>query len=620
MRAFSFRRFFSVRLLMAAVASLGSLHGGPFIHFGQTALAQQEPTPADWLPKSTIAYLELNPAETFLDHSVRKQIRKSAAFRTIWSHPNLTQARVGLTAIEFALGEKVDSILKKVNHGGMYVAFDAETQGLVLLARTESEEWLKEYLQKLKDLARSDAKSKNQPNPIEEKTYRDIQGSKFQEAILAPLGPWLMLTNKPDLAKGTIDRYLDLSLDTLAANDAFQKYIERTKQTNSTASSHDKDNASKVIGRLFVDLDTLRTAGVAKELLSPNRKDFGAELILGGLLASLQKSKSASAELAMTPGGLSITAELPLEPESLQESHTFFVGPERNGLAPSVVNVAGAVASVGAYRDISQLWLNAGDLFDQAVNDQLAQADSTLTTLFSGKDFAEDILGVIEPQLQLVVAKQTTRDSELVPSIRLPAFALVGQLKDANKMRRELKRTFQSLVGFLNIVGAMEGQPQLELMSDTNTEQDSQFYWAEYLLDADKKYDNGLPIQFNFQPCIAFSGDQVAVASTIEIAKQIFSPDSAKTESTLSKLDNANTTMVLDVSSIASLLFENRETLIANNILEKGHSRQQAEEEIDLLFIVLGIFKELRASLSFQESTELSLELDIQPEEKRDAK
>jgi hypothetical protein len=614
MSAFSFRRSLSVRLLLTTIASLGSLH------CSHHTFAQQGPSPADWLPKSTIAYLELNPAETFLDHPIRKQIRKSAAFRTIWSHPNLTQARVGLTAIEFALGEKVDSILKKVNHGGLYVAFDAETQGIVLLARTESEEWLVEYLQKLKDLARSDAKSKNQPNPIEEKTYRDIQGSKFQEAILAPIGPWLMLTNKPDLAKGTIDRYLDPSPDNLAENEAFQKFKQGANKTNDNASSPTDDNASQPIGRLFVDLNTLRTAGVAKELLSPNRKDFGAELLLGGLLASLQKSMSASAEIAMTPSGLSLTAQLPIEPESLQESHTFFVGPDHNGLAPTVVNVPGAVATVGAYRDISQLWLNAGDLFDQAVNDQLAQADSTLTTLFSGKDFAEDILGVVEPQLQLVVAKQTAIDSELAPSIRLPAFAIVGQLKDAGKMRRELKRTFQSLIGFLNIVGAMEGQPQLELMSDTKAEQDSQFYWAEYLLDADKEYDNGLPIQFNFQPCIAFSGDQVAVASTVGIAKQIFSPNSDKTESTLTKLDNANTTMVLDVQSIASLLFENRETLITNNVLEKGHSRQKAEEEVDLLFVVLGMFKELRASLSFQEATELSIELDIQPEAKRDAK
>jgi hypothetical protein len=78
--------------------------------------------------------------------------------------------------------------------------------------------------------------------------------------------------------------------------------------------------------------------------------------------------------------------------------------------------------------------------------------------------------------------------------------------------------------------------------------------------------------------------------------------------------------MVLDVQSIASLLKENRETLVTNNVLEKGHSRQQAEEEVDLLFTVLALFKELRASLSFQEATELSLELDLQSEAKRDAK
>lgn len=614
MSVFSFRRSHASRFVLASIATFGSLYCGHW------ATAQQEATPPDWFPKTTIAYLELNPADTLLDHPVRKQIRKSSAFRTIWSHPNLTQARVGLTAIEFALGEKIDSILKKVNHGGMHVAFDAETQGLVLLARTESEEWLVEYLQNLKKLVRSDAKSKNQPNPIEEKAYRDIQASKFQDAIVAPLGPWLMLSNKPDLAKGTIDRYLDLSLDTLSANEVFQKYIARTRVIDDTASNPTAENASPVIGRLFLDLDTLRTAGVAKELLSPNRKDFGAELLLGGLLASLQKSMSASAELAMTPNGFAITAQLPIEPNSLQESHTFFVGPERNGFAPVAIDVPGAIASIGAYRDISQLWLNAGDLFDQAVNDQLAQADSTLTTLFSGKDFAEDILGVIEPQLQLVVAKQTERNLELAPSIRLPAFALVGKLKDAGKMRRELKRTFQSLIGFLNIVGAMEGQPQLELMSETKSERDSQFYWAEYLLDTDKKYDNGLPIQFNFQPCIAFSGDHVAVASTVEIAQQIFSMEVSKNEPASTTFEKANTTVTLDIASIASLLFENRETLITNNVLEKGHSRQQAEEEVDLLFHALGLFKELRASLSFQESTDLSIELDIQSEVKADAK
>ncbi|XZE17956.1 hypothetical protein SH449x_003237 [Pirellulaceae bacterium SH449] len=595
-----------------------------WMSFQQVASAQNEPGAADWLPKSTIAYVEICPAEAFLEHPIRKQIQRSTAFRKIWFHPNLTQVRVGLTAAEFAIGSKLESILKSVNHGGLVLAFDQETGGAVLLAKTEGETWLVDYLQKLKDLASSDAKSKKQPNPIEEKDYRDISATKFQEAIIAPLGPWLMVTNKPELAKGTIDRFLDRSPDSFSASESFQRLVQRGLATSAenllqvTSSTGGKFDLP--VGRMFVDLDALRTAGVAKELLSPNRKDFGAELLLGGLLAALQSSSAANVDLAMTGSGFSLNAQLASTPESLQESHAFFIGVDGSGSAPELLRVSDTVANIGAYRDISELWLRAGDLFDQTVNDQLAQADSTLTTLFSGKDFAEDILGAIEPQLQIVVAKTTRNDAQPVPAIRLPAFAIVGQLKDATKMRRELKRTFQSLIGFLNIVGAMDGQPQLELMSDGGGSADSQFFWAEYLMDADKKYDNGLPIQFNFTPCIAFAGERVAISSTVELAKQIFASDDADVQTSSPTTDTSNTNLVIDVPSIASLLLENRETLITNNILEKGHSRQDAEEEVELLFTVLSLAKELRAALRFRDGTELSIELDMQPEVGRNEK
>ncbi len=109
----------------------------------------------------------------------------------------------------------------------------------------------------------------------------------------------------------------------------------------------------------------------------------------------------------MTPNGFAITAQLPIEPNSLQESHTFFVGPDHSGLAP---------VRHRCFRSCRQYWClpryitvmaKCGRSIRSSSERSLAQADSTLTTLFSGKDFAEDILGVIEPHLQLVVAKQT---------------------------------------------------------------------------------------------------------------------------------------------------------------------------------------------------------------------
>ena len=50
-------------------------------------------------------------------------------------------------------------------------------------------------------------------------------------------------------------------------------------------------------------------------------------------------------------------------------------------------------------------------------------------------------------------------------------------------MQPELRRTFQSLIGFLNIVGAMNGQPQLDL--DMEKSEAAQFVTASYLPDPD---------------------------------------------------------------------------------------------------------------------------------------
>ena len=45
------------------------------------------------------------------------------------------------------------------------------------------------------------------------------------------------------------------------------------------------------------------------------------------------------------------------------------------------------IVSLSSYRDVSAMWLRAGDLFNEQTNEELAKADSGLTTLFSGKDF-----------------------------------------------------------------------------------------------------------------------------------------------------------------------------------------------------------------------------------------
>jgi hypothetical protein len=253
------------------------------------------------------------------------------------------------------------------------------------------------------------------------------------------------------------------------------------------------------------------------------------------------------------------------------------------------------------------MWRRADDLFDKQTNEELAKADSGLSTLFAGKDFGEDILGALRPETQWVVARQTFVEGQPAPAIKLPAFGLVAELKDPAKMQPDLRRTFQSLIGFLNIVGAMNGQPQLDL--DMEKSDAAQFVTASYLADPDAKDQRALKINYNFSPSIAFAGNKFVVASTKEFAHQL-----AKAKATSRPAGGTarvvNSDVVLQFDALREILADNRSQLVAQNMLTEGHTKDEAEKKIDELLELVGWFDCLNLSLDTTQS-ELRFTLDV---------
>lgn len=561
-----------------------------------------EPIVRKMLPSTTAIYVEVKSLESVLEHPLSKTLQDSTAFKKLWRSPDLMKLRGGLVLFEFAIGDKVDSLAKNLTANGFHFAVDKTTEGAVLLACTESQEWIEEYLQKLVKLTRADANSKNQPDPIREIEYRGIRGYEFQKIIAGSIGSILLVTNKKELGKSIIDRHLDSTDDHLLSNSLFQRAWTSNAQhepKNSEGSSEES------IVKAFIDLDTLRDAGVAKDLLMGKSWDFAGELILGGVLASIQKTSFAAGELFLAENKLSMQLRIPHQREWTEKSRTFFVGPMGNGHASSLIDSSGWMASLSAYRNLTELWLRAGDLFNEKVNDQLAQADNTLTTLFSGKDFGTDILGAIEPQIQLLATEQQFEPSS-APAIQLPSFGLVAKLKNP-MMKNELKRTFQSFIGFLNVTGAMQGNPQLDL--DSESIDGKQIYTATYIREGDKQYENGLPIQFNFSPTLAFDGDLVFIASTNALVKKV-AINSAK-QNEAETLAKNNTVLEINFKSLQNGLEANRRQLVSQNMLEKGHSKSEAEKEIDTLINLLSLLRTGTAVLRFDDHVHLKFELDI---------
>ncbi len=569
------------------------------------------------LPDSTVAYVELAPAEKLLGHPMREKLQRSEAFLKLWRSPEVLKMRGGMTVAELALGDSLENVASKLTDGGMAIGVDRKHNGAVLLARSTDREWLESYLERIVKLAQDDAKAKGNENTFKETDYRGLTVYKIGEAIFTSLDEILLVTNQQELGKAIVDGYLAGGevgqSQSLSASTQFQLAAESRQRARDNQSAGGELAASQEIGWGFIDIAALRDAGLAQDLLGGQAKDFAAELILGGLLANLHHTPVVTASLKLEEQSIALELSSPHDSSWGGEERDFFFGTNGRGQTLPTLNSEETVASLSAYRDLSQMWLRAGDLFNEQVNDQLAQADSTLTTLFSGRDFGEEILGALHPELRLVVARQVFDGDQPTPAIRLPSFALVGQLREPTLMRSELKRIFQSLIGFLNIVGAMEGQPQLD--QNMETDGDQQLLTATYVREIDRQSDANAPIQFNFSPSVAFVGDSVIISSTIPLAKQLakqlqLPADSAATNS---KPSTKITNTILQVSGTALLqtLTDNLDQLIAQNMLEEGHSKDEAEAEIGMLLSIITLFKDASLQLEFDTQARLSAQLNF---------
>ncbi len=555
-----------------------------------------ESAAARLFPASTVLYAEIpRPREVVglvLNHPLRSRVESLEGVAEALRGKEYLQFRAVLAVVEAKLDAQWPEMLSAIAGEGLYIGLDAESEGLVVLAASQDETFAPRAVSTLVELARQDARGKGNPDPVDTAEYRGFQAYALGEAKVAIFGKWLLVTNKPKLGKAIIDRFLDEGGPSLAARESFL-----------TPRNHAPGTATAWV---YVDIAALRSAGVAKPLMSGEKTDnFFAELLLGGILSNLHKTPHATARLRLDQRQARLELATPHESDWVSEAREHFFGPQSEGAAPELLAVEDAVFSLSAYRNIAQMWLMAGDLFDEGVNDGLAQADSTLSTFFSGKDFGEDILGAVEPQVQLVVAQQKFAEDRPQPAIKLPAFALAFTLKEPDVMRPELRRIFQSLVGFLNVIGAMNGQPQLDL--DMEREGDLQLVTAGYLSGFDGDPQQA-PIQYNFSPTVAFLSNRWIVSSSRDLAHKLAQGLLLPAAGDASK--ETNTQAAANFQVLRDILEDNRRHLVAQNMLEEGHSQEEAEKQIGILLTLLEMLHDADLELH-TDSTSLRLSLDV---------
>jgi hypothetical protein len=65
-----------------------------------------------------------------------------------------------------------------------------------------------------------------------------------------------------------------------------------------------------------------------------------------------------------------------------------------------------------------------------------------------------------------------------------------------------------------------------------------------------------------------------------------------------------------DARAIERVLLTNSNPIIAQNMLEKGHSRLEAKREFDTLILILGLVQKLSMTMEFQDQARLGVRLE----------
>lgn len=552
---------------------------------------------ATLLPSNVIALAEFprlgDSIETIMEHPLRERLMGMPAYAAVMKSEPSKRLQMGIATFEGSMQQPWRKAVQTLTDGGLTIALSPENDGSVAILLSSSDpqalERLQEFVLGLQLLSGKSAKQAS----YRELTVHDVADG----AKMVVFDNWMLLVNKPQFGKAIIDQYLDHGRTSLQEN---PRFVQAQQQLQLSATDQPAAWA-------FLDVETIRSAGLAKELFKERVDNYFGELVFGGVLANIRQTPFATLKLDLDPSGVALHATTPHD-RQWEAPREYFFGEESAAAAPALLQVDERLFAVSTHRDLSQMWLRSGDFLGDKVLEQMAQADTQLTTFFSGLDFGEDILGAVEPGIQLVGKVQAYADGAPVPAVKFPAFAVQFRMKDPESTRSELRRVFQSFVGFLNITGAQNGQSPLDLGMESVGS--AQLYTATYVPNRDLVDRQQAPVFFNFSPTVAFVGDHFILSSTTALARELCGVDDKSIATAES--GTANTLASVDAEIGRRALEANRTHLVASNMLEKGHSKEAADAEIGLLLEIIDYFDDANFSLDVtDQQMQMNLKVDV---------
>jgi hypothetical protein len=603
-----------VRMLVGLAATL--------VFAGVASAADEVVRAERWVSRDAVIYVEIPRPAALIDRAAEPRIRAllgavpgyQERVDKVLDGEHGRKAMANLKALEAALGMAWTGVLSGLTGKGVVAVVEPPTKGegpsVYLIISPNDPKFPQQVADTVIDLIRKNADELGVPDPVKSVIHRGVTAYSIGPAAYAIVEGKVVFANQAETLKRIIDRALDglPEKDSIVSDDMFRTRKAAVKP----------DTLAWGLARV----DRLRELD-PKRFQPSDNTNTGQMLLLGGWLDVAKRASWVSAAVTWTDLKLAADLTIAAPASGRTDALKGFIPPKGSG-APKLANVPGTVLSASLWRDLPALWEARAELLKPEEVQQLAGLDTFAGQFFGGRDFGSGVLGALSPNWRLVVAVQDYKAMKPAPDTKVPAFALIVDLKpDDPDFAQRIKVAFQSFVGLVNLGAAQTKAPPLELGSEEFegvTISTSHFVLpapapAPATKDKDKdkakEVEEGkepVHVRHNFTPSAVQVGDHFVISSSVGLARDLVKALKAPA----SPPEDATFVVEVDGGMIATLVDLNRTQLVMGNMLQRGNDKTQADTDIGLLSSLLRYLGHARASVKDDaDATRVSLEFQL---------
>jgi hypothetical protein len=492
--------------------------------------------------------------ESILDHHIVKELLKIDAVQELYDTTNARRLYQLLAHVEKQLGHDRMELLDRLAGGGIGVGaqFSGKKPSALLIVQGKDEELQRKFVKLALEIAEAELARQEVKERPKKSSYRGVEVIEVNKQFyVAVAGSALLAASDGKALQGGLDLHLDGNKKSVLG-------VARLREGRALL-------LPQPLAWGWVDLESVRRIPAVKTALDTVSANPQNTFLLGGAFDLFKRAPFLSAGVHQQGSDFLASVRLPVGRAGMGKTASLFVPPDQHGSLP-LLEPRHVLASTSYYLDAGAFWDNRAKLLNEQQLMGLEQFDEN-SGRFLGGTRLSTLLKQAGVHQRIVVAQPTTSSYKKVPTTKIPAFAIVVEMREP--------AFAQNMEAVLRAAGLLAStQASLKMKQ----EKQGDVTIVSYLFPEVQKGPIANDIVFNFSPSFAASGKQFIVSSTVELARElvdlvgkekdiVYSPAVSRTH--------------LYAAGAAALLRSFEDQLLAQAILGQGVPLGTGKSQID---------------------------------------